>query len=198
MNNEKDSQTKLNKSVISLLRRLSTWRCLHLLLSIGPTVIDWYLLQTPTRRSAAANPPATCCCRMMRQTDGRTLDRYTDPAPHTTRALSKSCIMIYFLSYTMGFSHKSILLTTAEAESFKDVQMDNHMITTVLGYYTDQTHYTMTNWWRGGIKRVSLSLLDVEHCRLSINAQRRIQYIKASLCKKVQRFRTNSQYSANW
>jgi len=148
MNNEKDSQTKLNKSVISLLRRLSTWRCLHLLLSIGPTVIDWYLLQTPTRRSAAANPPATCCCRMMRQTDGRTIDRYTDPAPHTTRALSKSCIMIYFLSYTMGFSHKSIVLTKAEADHSKT----SRWIITWLPLYWDiiQTRRT-TQWQTDGV-----------------------------------------------
>jgi len=29
-----------------------------------------------------------CCCRTMGQTDGRTPDRYTDPAPHTVRAAS--------------------------------------------------------------------------------------------------------------
>ena len=39
---------------------------------------------------ALSSKPAgrRCCCRLTRQTDGRTLDRYIDPAPHTMRAAS--------------------------------------------------------------------------------------------------------------
>ena len=54
-------ETKVNESLFSLLRRLSTWHCPHLLLSAGAcctapaVVIDIYL---PAGRSAA-NPPAT-------------------------------------------------------------------------------------------------------------------------------------------
>ena len=33
-------------------------------------------------------PGRHCCCRAMVQTDGRRLDRYIDPAPHTMRAVS--------------------------------------------------------------------------------------------------------------
>jgi len=49
--------------------------------------VDRYLL--PARRSAA-NPPhaAAAVDRRGRPTDGRTPDRYIDPAPHTMRAAS--------------------------------------------------------------------------------------------------------------
>jgi len=50
---------KTNKSVLSLLRRLSTRRCPHLLLNAGAchatAAIDRYLLHTGR---SAANPPA--------------------------------------------------------------------------------------------------------------------------------------------
>ena len=66
---ERDIWTFHNKSVLSLLRRLSTWRYPHLLLSAGahstaPAAVDWYLLQT--QRSP-------CYCRSTGQTDGRTV-----------------------------------------------------------------------------------------------------------------------------
>jgi len=79
-----------NKSVSSLLRRLSTRRYPHLLLSAGtcstaPAAIDLHFL--PEGRSAA-NPPNAVAAVDRRETDGGTPDRYKDPAPHTTRAVS--------------------------------------------------------------------------------------------------------------
>ena len=52
-----------------------------------PAAVDRYLL--PTRRSAA-NPPHTVAAvdRQDRRTDGRTLDRFIDPALHTMRVVS--------------------------------------------------------------------------------------------------------------
>jgi len=77
---------RYNKSLLSLLRRLSTGRYLHLLLSAGacstaPAAVSRYLL--PAGRSAA-NPPATVAAvdRWDRQTDGQTPDRYIDSVPH--------------------------------------------------------------------------------------------------------------------
>jgi len=69
-----------NKSVLSLLRRLSTWRCPHLLLNAGacstaPAVIDWYPLQTLALSSKPTG--RRCCCRSMGQTDGQTDERPT-------------------------------------------------------------------------------------------------------------------------
>jgi len=48
-----------------------------------------YLLQTPALSSKPAG--RRCCCRSMGRTDGRTLDRYIDPAPHTMRAALIKC-----------------------------------------------------------------------------------------------------------
>ena len=101
------SQSKDNsnndKSVFSLVRRLSTWHCPHLLLSavlrrrccwarlqlVHGAAVDLYLL--PARRSAV-NPPAIVAAvdrwETDRRTDRRTLDRYIDPATHTVRAAS--------------------------------------------------------------------------------------------------------------
>ena len=72
-------EQKNSKSVLSLFRRLSTWRCPHFLQSAGacsmaPAAIDRYLL--PAGRWAA-NPMAAVD-RRDRQTDGRTSDRYTE------------------------------------------------------------------------------------------------------------------------
>ena len=73
-----------NKSAFSLVPRLSTWHCPHLLLSAvlrrrccwtpAPKAIDWYLL--PTGRSAA-NGPATAGAVDLwdRRTDARPLHR---------------------------------------------------------------------------------------------------------------------------
>jgi len=43
-------------------------------------------------RTALSSKPAArrCSVRLMGQTDGRTPDRFIDPAPHTMRAVSKS------------------------------------------------------------------------------------------------------------
>ena len=58
----------------------------HFTLSGGSTL-------RPARTALSSKPAARrCCCRSMEQTDGRTdgrtRDRFIDPAPHTMRALS--------------------------------------------------------------------------------------------------------------
>ena len=50
---------------------------------MAPAVVDQYLL---TARRSAANPPHAAATD--RRTDGRTPDRYIDPAPRTIRAMS--------------------------------------------------------------------------------------------------------------
>jgi len=85
-----------NKTVFTLIPRLSTWHCPHLLLyavlrrrcwrAPAPAAVDRCLL--PERRSAANPPRAAQTDGTDKQTDGRTLDRFIDPAPHTVRALS--------------------------------------------------------------------------------------------------------------
>jgi len=57
-----------NKTEFSFPRQLTTWHCPHLLLSAG-------LLTTQQSIDISGR---------MGQTDGRTPDRCTDPAPHTT------------------------------------------------------------------------------------------------------------------
>jgi len=43
----------------------------------------------PARTALSSKPAARrCCCRSVEQTDGRTLDRFVDPALHTVRAVS--------------------------------------------------------------------------------------------------------------
>ena len=85
-----------NKSVFSLVLRLSTWHCTHLLLNAvlrhrycwAPGTVNRYVL--PARRSQQIRCTASrCWCQMTGQTDGRTLDRFTDPASHAMRAVSK-------------------------------------------------------------------------------------------------------------
>ena len=44
-------------------------------------------------RGALSNKPAACRCRSIGQTDGRTLDRFIDPVPHTIRALSVRTVL---------------------------------------------------------------------------------------------------------
>jgi len=87
-----EASSHINKSVFSLLHRLSTWRYLHLLLSAGacstvPTDVNRYVLQTPALNSKPAG--SRCCCRSMGQTYGRTDERmpnlYVDPVQHTLR-----------------------------------------------------------------------------------------------------------------
>jgi len=64
----------------SASRRLSKWRDLHLLLSAGVCNCR----STSLARAALSSEPAgrRCCCLSTGQTNGRTLDRYIDPAPH--------------------------------------------------------------------------------------------------------------------
>ena len=85
-----------DKPVSSILHRLSTWRCLHLLRSAGApsrqiSICHWYAALAV--RSAANQPHGTADVdRRDRQTDGRTDGRTTDscidPTPHVTRAAS--------------------------------------------------------------------------------------------------------------
>ena len=59
-----------NNSVISVVRRLSTWHCPHLLLSAGAGSRQ----SVSPVHTALSSKPATCrcCCRSMGQTDGQT------------------------------------------------------------------------------------------------------------------------------
>ena len=75
------------KSASSLIPRLSKWHCPHLLQSMLPA-IDRYLQSVG--RWALSSKPAARRCWPMGQTDGRTPDRFIDPAPHTMQAVSKS------------------------------------------------------------------------------------------------------------
>jgi len=64
------------------------------ILLLSAPAIERYQLQTPALSSKPAG--RRCCCRSMgqththslRQTDGRTFDRYIDPALHTMRSAS--------------------------------------------------------------------------------------------------------------
>ena len=82
-----NSKCFYNKSVFSLLRRLSTWRCSHLLLSAAPLLLNAGACCTVlAERSQQARCAAIdrhlllsskptgrcCCCRSMGQTDGQT------------------------------------------------------------------------------------------------------------------------------
>ena len=58
---------------------LTTWWCPPLMLSAGRAAVDQYLR------------PAWRCGPMLGQTDCRTPYRYTDPAPHTMRAVPIKC-----------------------------------------------------------------------------------------------------------
>ena len=94
------------KSAFSLLRRLSAWRCPHLLPSSGarctaPAAHPQLSINSPAGRALSSKPAARhCCCRLMDQTDGRTdkrtLDRCIDPAPHTMLAVSVSHAFIFY------------------------------------------------------------------------------------------------------
>ena len=78
----------------------------------APAAVYRYLL--PGRRSAA-NPPhaaaavVTMMGRTDRQTDGRTPERYTDPAPHTMRTasiiLSQLSLWITFITCRPNFRY---------------------------------------------------------------------------------------------
>jgi len=92
--------------VLSLVPRLSTWRYPHLLLSAGAcsrcrSTAGTRRPQLPIdiccRRSAAnLSHAAAAVDRRDRQADGRTPDRYIEPAPHITR--TASIIMVCLLS----------------------------------------------------------------------------------------------------
>jgi len=63
------------------------------------------------RRSSAANQPhvAAAVDRRDRQTDGRTLDRYVDPAPHTMQAASIITLLLTCI-YCTCLCHKFITI----------------------------------------------------------------------------------------
>jgi len=87
---------KSNKSLLSLVPRLSTRRYPHWLLNASAGSIDRQLVRDAcSYRSSRAHAQQhtaarRCCCRWMGQTDkrtdGRTPDRHIDSAPHTMRA----------------------------------------------------------------------------------------------------------------
>ena len=84
-----------NKSVLSLVPRLSTRRCQRLLLSAGAAYQLSVDICCRRQRSAANQPHASAAVdRRDRQTDRRTPDRFIDPAvPHTMRIVSlKRCM----------------------------------------------------------------------------------------------------------
>jgi len=62
------TKVKINKSVFSLGRRLSTGHCPHLLVNTVLRCCCCYPLISAASR-ALSSKPAACCCRSMRQTD---------------------------------------------------------------------------------------------------------------------------------
>ena len=62
-----------------------------------------------------------CCCRTMRRTDGRTLDSFIDPAPHTTRAAS---IISVILTAITLFSYNNIACLYYQFRRIKDVYIN--------------------------------------------------------------------------
>jgi len=84
----------LNKtSLLSLLRRLTTWHYPRPQLSISSV-----------RRALSSKPPGRhCCCRSMghvdRRMDGRTPDRYINPALHIMRAVSISYLKLSWVNW---------------------------------------------------------------------------------------------------
>jgi len=86
---------------MSLLRRLSTWSYPHLLSSAGAcstaaAAVDRYLL---TAGRSAANPPATVAAvdrwDWDRRMDGRTPDRYVDPAGSVNNSSWYTATMLF-------------------------------------------------------------------------------------------------------
>ena len=73
----------INKSVFSLLRRLSTWRCPHLLLSAGACCTApeaHYRSISPAAQQQTHNTPLLLSIDGQTDRDGRTPDRYIDPS----------------------------------------------------------------------------------------------------------------------
>jgi len=84
----------INESVLSFLRRLSTRRCPHSLLSTGacstaPAAIDVDISCRQGPWQQTRRPPLLLSIDVTdRRTDRRTPNRYIDPVPHTMRAAS--------------------------------------------------------------------------------------------------------------
>ena len=88
----------INKPVFSFLRQLKTWHCLHLLLSAvlrrrccwAPTVLQSIDVSCPpgAQQQTTSSGVLRANNGTDGQTDGRTPDRYIDPAAHTMRAAS--------------------------------------------------------------------------------------------------------------
>ena len=91
---------KCNKSVESFLRQLKTWHCSHLLLHamllctrrppLGVGRCYWTIFSAHWAHSS--KPTAVACSSQQtdRQTDGRTLYCYTDPAAYYVSSVSKN------------------------------------------------------------------------------------------------------------
>ena len=96
------STANYHKSVLSLVPRLSTRRYPHLLLSAGACSRYRSIAGTLRPQLSIDLLPAArrCCCRSTGQTDdGRTPDRYVDPAPHTRREALISSELDVFCHY---------------------------------------------------------------------------------------------------
>ena len=101
--------------MLSLVDRLPKWRCPHLLLTFGACSY-WSIASTwrpqgaqqQTRRTPLLLSINGTDRRTDAQTDGRTPDRYTDPAPHTFRAVSASDINVYKVPETL--KHTTLIL----------------------------------------------------------------------------------------
>jgi len=87
--------TTYNKSVLSLLRRRSTRHYPHILLSAGawytaPASADLIDISCPQGAQQQIHRPRSLLS--IDGTDGRTLNSYIVPAPHTLRAASVSSV----------------------------------------------------------------------------------------------------------
>ena len=68
-------------------------------------------------RTTLSSKPAACrcCARLMGQTDGRTPDRFIDPAPHTMRTVSKSASEVTTLWHCRSISFARTTLSSKPA-----------------------------------------------------------------------------------
>ena len=128
-----------HKSVFSFLRQLTTRHCSHLLLSA--VLRRRYCWAPDVQQSidiSCQNPQhaAECGGRMMGQTDRRTPDRYTEPAPHTENlelATRRRCFGWSFVVVHLSFG-------TCKIKSVFDRQDVDAFMCSVFFIYLD-LHY---------------------------------------------------------
>jgi len=91
-----------DKCVLSLLRQLSVWCCLHLLLSAGarstPTVYTCPSISSAHRVLSSKLAIHHCCCRSMGQTDGRTDTRRL----HSCAGIRAASVTVKWLNSVLG------------------------------------------------------------------------------------------------